>query len=196
MLKLLAHSPIEKIYLSILDRQDIPNEVIATIFHRLDAQECRKLVYRYIINLERDNFNAKEVAIISSIFSHPDPEVCRQFTFFTSRKSIPNKIKLMLLLNPIARIRYNSLRCLHFQNNSDGFPQYILELLFAKHFSVFDINDPEDEAFGYLFANISIFLQPFIQSRLSATFKNNLELLPSYKELLTKYYNSDILSLT
>lgn len=103
----------------------------------------------------------------------------------------------MLLLNPIARIRYNSLSFLHFQNNSEGYPQYVLELLFAKHFSVFDINDPEDATFGYRFTNnISIFLQPFIQVRLSATFKNNLEMLPSYKELLIKYYNSNILSLT
>lgn len=198
MLKLLSHSPIEKIYLSILDRQDIPNEAIATIFHRLDAQECCELACSYINDFKTDDFSAKEVAIISALFSHPDSVTCLKFAFLAAFKSIPDNIKLMLLLNPIARIRYNSLSFLHFQNNnSDGYPQYILEFLFAKHFSVFNINDPEDAAFGYRFTNnISIFLQPFIQSRLSATFKNNLEMLPSYKELLVKYYNSDILSLT
>ena len=198
MVKLLSHSPIEKIYLSILERQDIPSEAITTIFHRLNATKCNELVWRHTSYFSGDNFSRKDVAIISAIFSHPDPALCYPFCFLLSRKSLPNNIKLMMLLNSISYTRYDALR--HYLTpsyNNAALPQYILELLFSKYCTTTDADYSECRMTRHCFSNNKlVFLHPSIQSRLFSTFKNNLDILPSYKELLTEYYYSDILSLT
>lgn len=198
MVKLFAHSNIEKIFLSILERQDIPSEAITTIFHRLDATKCNELVWRHTHYFSGDNFSKKDVAIISAIFSHPDPALCYPFCFLLSRKSLPSNIKLMMLLNSISYTRYDALR--HYLTpsyNNAPLPQYILELLFAKYCTTTDADYSECRMTRHCFSNNKlVFLHPSIQSRLSSTFKNNLDMLPSYKELLTEYHHSDILSLT
>ena len=198
MVKLFAHSNIEKIYLSILERQDIPSEAITTIFHRLDATKCNELVWRHTHYFSGDNFSKKDVAIISAIFSHPDPALCYPFCFLLSRKSLPSNIKLMMLLNSISYTRYDALR--HYLTpsyNNAPLPQYILELLFAKYCTTTDADYSECRMTRHCFSNNNlVFLHPSIRSRLFSTFKNNLDMLPSYKELLTAYRHSDIFSLT
>lgn len=198
MVKLFAYSNIEKIFLSILERQDIPSEAITTIFHRLGATKCNELVWRHTHYFSGDNFSKKDVAIISAIFSHPDPALCYPFCFLLSRKSLPSNIKLMMLLNSISYTRYDALR--HYLTpsyNNAPLPQYILELLFAKYCTTTDADYSECRMTRHCFSNNKlVFLHPSIQSRLFSTFKNNLDMLPSYKELLTAYRHSDIFSLT
>lgn len=198
MLKLLALSSTEPVFYTILDRNDISREVVATIFYQCDAKKCLELAFQYIENLDRKNgdFTAKDISIIYALLSHPNPVVAQPFSFLAGEQGIPNNIKLLALLNPISHIRIEAMK--RFRSSNDKpIPQYILELLFAKNITIFDTINPEYLVFNRFFNhNQSTHLPIALRSRLYTVFTDDdHNRLPSYTKLLTEYQKTDMLSL-